>query len=280
MDLSGIIDSIICEAKQTNNLEDGDYLSEDGLYYCGQCGTQKQCRVNILGTDRIVPCLCKCASAKLKAEEEEKKKQAMEQRIQRMRISGFPESGMVNWTFENDDMTNPKLTAAMKRYVEGFEKYHAEGRGLLLYGETGTGKTYAACEVANALIDRGIPCLVTNFSRIANTVFGTTTGKQDYYDSLNRFQLLVVDDLAAERKTEYMSEIVYTVIDNRIRTNLPMIVTTNLTKSELTHPSDMTYKRIYSRLMGSCFPVEVKGEDRRFKSLQAGYIDMAKELGL
>lgn len=90
------------------------------------------------------------------------------------------------------------------------------------------GKTYAACEVANALIDKGYPVLVTNFARITNTIQGMYEGKQDYIDSLNEFQLLVIDDLGAERESAYMQEMVYNIIDSRYRAGLPMIYTTNI----------------------------------------------------
>lgn len=280
MSLEAVIEGVIEQAKQTNNITDGDYLGEDNLYRCGKCHTPKQCQVHILGKDRIVPCLCKCAAEKMKEEEAAKEREAFERKVQRIRAAGFPESDMGSWTFANDDMANPQITQAMKKYVEHFDKYRREGKGLLLYGNVGSGKTYAACEVANALIDQGIPCLVTNFARIANTVFGMNEGKQAYYDSFNKFPLLVVDDLAAERKTEYMGEIIYTVIDSRVRANLPIIVTTNLTSEELKNPADMTYKRIYSRLLGCCFPLEVKGKDRRLQQLRSGFADMAKELGV
>lgn len=280
MDMDAMLDGIIRKARETNNIVEGDYLGGDNLYYCGKCNTPKQCVVDFLGDTRIVPCSCKCMVEQQKAEEEERKKRDLALRVQKYRSMGFPESDMKNWTFANDDMSNPKITKAMQNYVENFDKYKRDGKGLLLYGNVGSGKTYAACEVANALIDKGIPCLVTNFARIANTVNGMYEGKQEYYDSLNRFPLLVIDDLAAERKTEYMGEIVYNVIDSRERANLPIIITTNLTNEELKNPADMTYKRIFSRLLGRCFPLEVVGKDRRLQRLKNEFADMAKELGV
>jgi DNA replication protein DnaC len=93
-------------------------------------------------------------------------------------------------------------------------------------------------------------------------------GKQEYYDNFNHFPLLVIDDLSAERKTEYMQEIVFNVIDARYRAGLPLIVTTNLTREELLHPADLTYQRIYSRLFEMCTPIEVSGKDRRQQALK------------
>ena len=258
---------IIERAKQTANIGEDDYVGEDNLYYCGKCHTRKQTAISLFGETKIAPCICKCRSAELKAEEEARRQREHFDKVMRMRSVGFPEKAMSTWTFENDDGSNPKMTNAMQKFVENFQTFKQEGKGLLLFGTVGTGKTFLAACVANALIDKGIPCLVTNFARIANEVQGLFEGKQEYYDNLNKYPLLVIDDLSAERKTEYMQEIVFNVIDARYRANLPLIVTTNLTRTELMHPADLTYQRIFSRLFEMCTPIEVTGKDRRQKAL-------------
>lgn len=262
------IAAIIEQANKTANIAEGDYLGEDNLYYCGKCHTRKQTVIELFGTKRIAPCICKCRAEELKAEEDARKQREHFDKVMRMRSVGFPEKAMSNWTFANDDGSNPKMSNAMRKFVDNFQTFQREGKGLLLFGTVGTGKTFLAACVANALIDMGIPCLVTNFARIANEVSGLYEGKQEYYDNLNRFPLLVIDDLSAERKTEYMQEIVFNVIDARYRANLPLIVTTNLTREELLHPSDLTYQRIFSRLFEMCTPIEISGADRRQKALR------------
>ena len=266
MSFANAFAAVEAKAAAAIKTEAGDY-EKDGLLHCGKCNTPKQCFVEVFGAIRTPPCLCKCAKEARDKEAEARRQQELADKVQRYRSIGFPESEMANWNFAADDGSNSKMSAAMQNYVQHFDQFCANGKGLLLFGSVGTGKTFLAACVANALIDKGIPCLVTNFARIANTVQGLFEGRQEYYDSLNRFPLLVLDDLSAERKTEYMQEIVFNVIDARYRAKLPLIITTNLTREELLHPADITYQRIFSRLFEMCTPIEVAGNDRRQAAL-------------
>ena len=277
--LADAMESIMKKAEAANCAAAGDYVL-DGLLHCGKCHTPKQCFVEVFGTVRTPACLCKCAKEARDREEAERKAREFADRVKRYRSVGFPESEMKNWTFANDDGKNPKMTAAMHNYVKHFDEFRKQGKGLLLFGDVGTGKTYYAACIANALIDTGVPCLVTNFARIANTVQGLFEGRQEYFDSLNRFPLLVLDDLAAERKTEWMQETVFNVIDARYRAKLPLIVTTNLTREELMNPEDITYQRIFSRLFEMCTPIEIAGGDRRHAALKNDIAATKQLLGL
>lgn len=280
MSIAAAIDGLARRAAGASRYEQGDYYGEDGFLYCHKCGTPKECAITVFGEDRVVPCLCKCAAEAREEAERQRQHQEFLLRCEKYRRAGFADSSMHAWTFANDDMSNPLITKAMQKYVEHFDELKAQGKGLLLYGEVGTGKTYAACEVANALIDKGYPVLVTKFSRLSNTLQGMYAGKQEYIDNLNKFPLIVLDDLAAERDTEYMQEIVYDIIDSRYRANLPMIITTNLSGAKLKNPDNTSKARIYSRILERCHPVEVKGADRRRAALKDGYADMKNILGV
>lgn len=279
---TNLIENMIREASRDSHYEEGDYRNEDGLLMCGKCHTPKQCRfiASWDGKEKTPYTLCDCARERKEAEEQARQAQNLRIEVNRLRKLGFPDSEMADWTFDHDDGTDHKTTSIAHKYVDNFTEMEKRGKGLLLYGTVGTGKTYAAACIANELINQGRPCLVTNFARITNTLQGMFDGKQRYLDDFNRLDLLVIDDLASERDTSYMNEMIFNIIDSRYRSGKPLIVTSNLTKADLMAPGSIDRQRIYSRLLEMCVPVEVKGTDRRQKKLSADSADMARLLGL
>lgn len=268
----GMIEAIEERAANSITANEGDYIV-DGLLYCCKCNTPKQCRIEIFGKEKTPMCLCKC-------EKEKRDKERNEIKSRELRDICFPNSEMQFWNFERDDRSNEKISDICHNYVENFEEMYKRGKGLLFFGTVGTGKTFYASCIANALIDKGYPCLVTNFARLVNTLSGMYAGKQEYINGLNRYKLLVIDDLAAERDTEYMNEIIQNIIDSRYRIGLPTIITTNLTDEEIKKPTEIHRQRVFSRLLEMCIPIEVKGKDRRRDKLRHDYAEFKDILGL
>ena len=272
--MEAAIDMISESVQRTNS----EYIGEDGLLYCSICHkrTERMVCVPSLGINKKVRCICDCVKKKMDADKERERQQELE----RQRRICFSETNMANWTFENDDGKNAKLSEAMKNYVKNFTEFKKDGKGLLLYGTVGTGKTYFAACIANSLIDAGYAVLMTNFARLTNQIQGMFDGKQEFIDSLNRYTLLIIDDLGAERKSEFMQEMVFNIIDSRYRSGLPFIITTNLTADEIKKPQDVGYSRIYDRILERCHPVNVEGVSRRRENLKADFADTQRLLGL
>lgn len=279
MSFTEALESAARAAAERVNINEGDYIGEDGLLHCASCHKNKQTKIVIGGKERVVYCICDCREAELAAEKAAEAERERRTRIAGLRSACFSERAMEKWSFENDDGCNPKLTAAMERYVENFGEYKSRGKGLLLCGSCGTGKTYAACEVANALIDREVSVKVTNFSRVLNELQGTYD-RQGYLDALNAHSLLVIDDLGVERGTDFAREQVFNVIDGRYRTGLPMIITTNLSLSEINKAPDAESRRIYDRILERCHPISVNGASHRRQRVRNEYEATRLRLGL
>ena len=243
---------------------ENEYIGENGLLFCSACKTPKQCRVNMLGQPAVVPCICQCEKDRMEAEKKRREAEELQQKIRRLKANGIQEKHLLDWRFDVAENTGDIQRA--RKYVENWQKVKAENLGLLLWGAVGTGKSFIAACIANALLEQGVPVLMTNFSKILNQMGGMySDDRYQYIASFSHYPLLIIDDLGIERSTEYALEQVYAVIDERYKAGLPVIITTNLTMDELRRPADVAHARIYSRVLEMCTPVQIIGEDRREK---------------
>lgn len=271
-----------------------DYINEDGFRMCGKCHTPKERMMvdipnidqeliaKVFGRDRKTPCPCKCRLEEMEAQEREEKRREAAMKAERRRRQCFHTAADAACTFAVDDRAIPQVSDAMRKYAEGFKGMMegADRYGLLLYGPVGTGKTFYAACVANALLEQGYSVELTSFSRIVNTMQGMFDDKQAYIDRLARKDLLIIDDLGVERDSEYMQEQVTNIIDARYKSGKPLIVTTNISIEEIKKPKDLTYRRMYDRLLEMCFPVKVEGKSRRRASVAENYAARQAALGL
>ena len=234
------------------------YYFKDGLYYCSECNTPVQCRPP--HCDEIVTCLCKCEQERL---EKEKQERIYQQRM-RQRKECFSCSPQINYTFENSKF-NPDIMAKLKSYCDRFltyfeNKQNSSFNGLLAWGKTGGGKSYASCCIANELIMQGFNVAFTSFTKLERLKF---ENRELYYRQIEKPALLIVDDLGVERKSPYMQEIVYEVANTRYESSLPMVITTNLTLKELQNSTDTEQRRIYDRILERCYPIEFNDNVRQ-----------------
>lgn len=276
-----IIDTINARAARQYAEHEGDYRNQDGLLICGNCHTQKECNLTKPdGTTRTVHCACGCSVERNAREAEEKRKRDRMQYLDSMRRTGFPDAEMREWTFAKSDHSDQRNETIARKYVVNFDAMREQGTGLLLCGQVGTGKSFLAACIANELIGQGTPCLMTNFSRIISRISEKFGGDQKYLDDLNRFDLLIIDDLGAERDSEFTWEKVMNVIDARYRAGLPIIITTNLGPKDFVDRADIRRQRVFSRLKEMCVLLEVKGADRRGKKMQDKLVTAKSLLGL
>lgn len=264
---------------ENRELQPDEYLNEsDHLIYCTKCHTPRQGRYTLQGRVFMPPIRCKCQQEIYDQEEARRKLSERQAEIKRMKASGLQDKSLYDYTFEKDAGINPEMHLAHK-YVENWDDMKARSSGLLLWGDVGTGKSFFAGCIANALLEKGVPVLMTNFSRILNTLSGMHfEDRNQFIDSLNRYSLLIIDDLGIERNSEFALEQVFNVIDSRYRSKKPLIVTTNLTLTELNSAPDVAHRRIYDRILERCAPIRINNRNIRQVNASANLQEAKKIL--
>lgn len=248
-----------------------DYINPtDGLRYCGKCHTPKEKYFDeqhrFSGFTKH-PVLCKCEAEEKERRDEEMRDFNRRNHIQFLRSEAFADIPAAAWRFDNPDILSHGLNASQKivqRYAQKWDEAKVQNLGLCLFGNVGTGKSYAAGCVANALIDRQISVLFVRVTTVVTQLQGLfNKDREQYIKTLMRPDLLILDDLGAERNTSFGKECVFDVVDRRVLSGKPMIITTNTPLHALKNATETEDRRIYDRLLTVCAPVEFKGENHR-----------------
>ena len=184
-------------------LQSDEYFNEtDHLIYCSKCNTPRQCRHELQGKVLIPSIRCKCQQEIFEQEEAQRKLHEKQMEIEHLKTSGLQDKALYDYTFARDNGINPEIKLA-HNYVSNWEEMKANASGLLIWGDVGTGKSFFAGCIANALLD------------------------------------------------------------SRYRSKKPLIITTNLTLSELNNAADIAHKRIYDRILERCIPVRINNRNIR-----------------
>ena len=218
----------------------------------------------------VVRCICKCQVEENKRKEEaEERRKAME-RIERLKNSSLIDNKLreVRLRSFQIDQDNQKVYALAEKYVERFKEMYERKQGILLWGAVGTGKSFTAACIANELMDRMVPVIMTSFVKILQNIQGNPEEEKIFMNRLNDARLLI--------NTDYALEKVYNIIDSRYRAGKPLILTTNMTIKEMQQNTDIRYKRIYDRIFEMCFPVRVPGMSWREKEAAKRFDEMKK----
>lgn len=158
----------------------------------------------------------------------------------------------------------PEQIRLVRRYVDRIEENLREGRGVWIMGDVGTGKTALAMLVSKAALDAGRTVAIYSLPRLLNLIreaIEHTEGVVGFLDRLAEVDLLHLDDVGAENRTDWALEQLYSIVNTRYEEQRAIIVTTNLQPDEL---SQQIGARTVSRLVEMCGdPLPLFGEDRR-----------------
>lgn len=272
MNINPILSSVIDTAAEQSNTPEDYINTEDGLKYCGKCHTPKEAffpeqhRFN--GMDKH-PTECKCAAEERERREAEAREFERQNYINLLRSEAFSEIPAASWRFDNASVMTPSLAKA-KEYAEKWDDFSREGIGLLFFGNVGTGKSYAAGCIANALIDNMNSVLFISMSVIVNRMQNNFGADRDQcIKMILRPDLLILDDLGAERNTSYGKERVFDVVNRRLLSKKPMIITTNIPLATMKQATDIDDRRIYDRVLEVCVPVHFEGKSFRIGNAEA-----------
>jgi DNA replication protein DnaC len=174
----------------------------------------------------------------------------------------------------------PHVVRVVRRYVEDVDARLDGGQGLWFLGDVGTGKTTLAMLVSKAALDAGRSVAIYSLPRLLAEIRTTfdDASQRSYVDLIERLaavDLLHLDDLGAERTSEWVLEQLYSIINARYEEQRSVIVTTNISEREALR--DQIGPRTVSRLTEMCEELPLFGPDRREGGATTGYLEELEE---
>jgi DNA replication protein DnaC len=166
------------------------------------------------------------------------------------------------------DPARAPVFRAVKDFAVSIDERLAEGQGLWLMGDVGTGKTTLAMLVSKAAVEGGNTVAIYSLPRLLSRIrrtYDAEAGEQSYlefFERLTEVDLLHIDDLGAEKRSDWVLEQLYAIINERYETQRSVVVTTNLSQEEL---EQQIGPRTVSRLVEICNdPLPLFGHDMRY----------------
>jgi DNA replication protein DnaC len=247
-----------------------DYTDTQGGISCPNCN--KDFEVGRMGG--FVPCECEQERlARMDAGIREKERLSIAGDLRKI---AHDSPLYATYTFANDNGKFPEITSECKLYVANWTENLALNRGRLFEGSAGIGKTFAACMCANGIIDKYLASVwVITFRNLIRYIESSGLGakRNEIYDRIKNVDLLVLDDLGIERESPYKAEVIHGIIDERYASLKPLIVTTNLDAIDFKSEDNLSYQRIYDRIIQYCLPVSMEGKSQRKEYAKQWYIE-------
>lgn len=231
--------------------EEGDYYKQS-LLYCGKCNTPRQAIHEPFGT---VPVQCRCREEAETQNERRRKRDALAERI--------ADKSLLRHCFADDDKHYD--LRAVYAYAEEWEERFAKNKGLILTGDVGVGKTFAASCLVNALLDKGVSANIFSLGELTDVFSSYYTSeetKESYRNKIRRAKLIAIDEFDLSQKSDHVLGICFEIIDMRYRTDMPMLITTNTMPKEIVSERSLIKRKIYDRIR-TCEVAVIEGQSRR-----------------
>lgn len=234
-------------------------LQHPGVYdtgeICPQCGEHIfAVKIKIGGGTVVFKKPCACRDTEIRSEDAEREKRQREAaRLARRKWAEVPDmfSNATLKGYRRLPGTEQAFEAA-KDYLLNREENFQTGRGLILMGAVGCGKTHLGCAILNCALEDGYRAAYWNVPRQLELLMPGNADEIDQMHILDKAlmaQVLLLDDLGAEKSSEWTRKELMVILDERYRENRPTIITSNLmlTDGELRKTcGDRAYSRLCS----------------------------------
>ena len=199
-------------------------------------------------------------------------------RREKLRIAKLFTSARIPRAYEGETFADYTVTDGNRKAVNAARWMLAGGSGVFFYGTKGTGKTKLAAIIANERAKSGSPVLFASVPDLMADIRASfADGKTaETVRAVKETPFLVLDDLGAEKMTEWVGEQLFCIVNHRYNECLQTVVTSNYSPTQvIVHMAtvdargnvidDLQGQRIMSRIYGMCERVEIRGADWRMK---------------